>query len=236
MTAPSPPRRPFYFLRHGESQTNRAGLIAGWLNVPLTEAGHAQAQAAAQVLDAVPLATILASPLARALDTAHPIATRQTLPITTLDGLKERGWGDLEGKPLAQRQDPFSAAPGGESWETFRARVLDSLSVLGCFPDPVLIVGHSGTMRVLRAVLGRDPSGSRTANALPWRLAPPPPDADPAAPWSVTPLLAPEAFAILTADVLAGRTPSSTAKPPGSPPTPAPAPAPNGLSGGRAEG
>ena len=43
-------KRPFYYLRHGETESNAAFLIAGSLDVDLTPLGRKQAQAAAAAL------------------------------------------------------------------------------------------------------------------------------------------------------------------------------------------
>ena len=53
---------------------------------------------------------------------------------------------------------------GAESWETYRERVWGSLSGLG-LPANALIVGHAGTMRVLRYCLGVGDVVSRVPNA-----------------------------------------------------------------------
>ena len=73
------------------------------------------------------IARILASDLVRATTTAEPLhrATGATLELDPL--LQERNFGDIRGTPYARLDfDPFAAdyaPPGGESWETFYARV-----------------------------------------------------------------------------------------------------------------
>ena len=90
--------RPFYFVRHGETETNAAGLIAGSLDVVLTARGREQAFAAGEALSSEPITAIYVSPLKRARETAEPIAARFHLPLIILDDLAERRWGALEGR------------------------------------------------------------------------------------------------------------------------------------------
>ena len=47
-------RPPVYFIRHGETDWNRQGLIQGWTDTPLNDTGHRQARAVAQALLDVP--------------------------------------------------------------------------------------------------------------------------------------------------------------------------------------
>lgn len=147
---------PFLFLRHGETAANAADLIAGAMDLPLTPAGRAQARAAAQTLAALPAAerpaTIWCSPLARARETAAPVAARLGLPVRLHAGLAERNWGVWEGAPRATlRRDETPA--GGEGPLDFRARIRAALAGLDG-RTPVLIVAHSGVARELHALIG----------------------------------------------------------------------------------
>jgi probable phosphoglycerate mutase len=174
---------PFYFLRHGESEANIAGLIAGSTETPLTARGHAQAEAAAQVLARLDIRSIYCSPQQRAADTAAPIARQFGLPVTTLDGLRERHWGVLELKPLEEIRDRSQTAPQGESLAGFEDRTWQALESIDG-PSPVLVVAHSGTMRVLRVRLGIGDVHGWVPNASPIRFAPPDEAAGPSGqPW-----------------------------------------------------
>lgn len=145
----------FYVLRHGQTSSNAAGTIGGVTDLPLTEAGHAQAAAAAEVLRGVPLGSIWCSPLLRAQQTAAPVARMTGLPVTLLPGLQERNWGIWEGQPrsvLVRHATP----EGGEGPDTFRARIRHALAAI-TGPAPVLIVAHSGTAREIHAALSSAP-------------------------------------------------------------------------------
>ena len=56
-------------MRHGQTPWNLEHRIQGHTDIPLNERGHAQAQALAERLSALPLAAVYASPLQRAYDT-----------------------------------------------------------------------------------------------------------------------------------------------------------------------
>jgi probable phosphoglycerate mutase len=164
---------PFLFLRHGESEANRAGMIAGSLDVPLTDLGREQAAAAARIIEGHAPGAIHASPLGRAWETARPVADRLGLPVTAVPGLKERNWGVLEGRPLCERVDPWAAVEGSETWDVFSDRVWAALEALPPGAELPLLVAHAGVMRVLRARLGLSIEEERIANALPIRFDPP---------------------------------------------------------------
>lgn len=72
------------FIRHGEPD---------YQNDCLTEAGRAQAAAVAERLAGEDICEIYASPCGRAAETAAYTAARLNLPVTTLDFMREIGWG-----------------------------------------------------------------------------------------------------------------------------------------------
>lgn len=147
--------QPFLFLRHGQTASNMAGTIGGATDLPLTAEGHAQAEAAAEVLRHRPIASIWCSPLLRARQTAEPIARILGLVPVILPDLQERNWGIWEGQPrsvLIRDQTP----EGGESPEAFRARIRRAMAAIHG-PFPALIVAHSGTAREIHAALSTAP-------------------------------------------------------------------------------
>ncbi|HEV7391056.1 MAG TPA: histidine phosphatase family protein, partial [Burkholderiales bacterium] len=91
--------KPFYYLRHGQTETNAHRLVAGSLDVDLTALGREQALAAAKALTREPITQIYSSPLKRARHTAEPIAAALNVPLAIIAEIAERNWGDLEGKP-----------------------------------------------------------------------------------------------------------------------------------------
>jgi probable phosphoglycerate mutase len=166
-------RAPFYFLRHGETEANRLGLIAGQTDIPLNETGWRQARTAAGLLEGCGIGAIYSSPLRRARDTAQCVAERLGLEVVVLDGLAERNWGELEGRPRSSRPRGLTP-PGGESLEAFTHRTLAALAAIPAGGVP-LVVAHSGTFRVLCAQLGIPAPQAPVANSTPLRFVPPVP-------------------------------------------------------------
>jgi probable phosphoglycerate mutase len=172
MIAPDAPllAAPFCFLRHGETENNRLGLIAGMSDVALNATGRLQARAAAQRLAKSGIDAIWSSPLRRARDTAQCVAETLGLPIGVVAQLAERNWGELEGKPLELRVAGMTP-PGGESIEAFKDRTLAGLRQIRASRLP-LIVAHSGTFRVLTEWLRLPARSAPIDNCTPLLLRP----------------------------------------------------------------
>ena len=173
MTGPDVPLFgiPFYFMRHGETDSNRFRTIAGSLDVALNDTGTAQAQAAVDRVRPLGVTHIATSHLRRARDTAATVARALALPHIVLPELAERDWGELEGMPQAMRVRG-APPPGAETAEAFVARVRGGLAQVRADGVP-LIVAHSGTHRVLCRLLGLAESVDAIANCRPVHFSPP---------------------------------------------------------------
>ena len=151
-------------IRHGETAWNVDTRIQGHLDIPLNARGRWQAAQLAQALAGETVTAIYASDLARAWETAGHVGRQQQVDVTPEIGLRERGFGEFEGKTFleieaslpeqAQRwrlRDPLFAPPGGESLVALRERVLEAASRLAARHPGELIalVGHGGVMDVL---------------------------------------------------------------------------------------
>lgn len=162
--------RSFYFVRHGETDWNKAGRIQGSTDIPLNETGRAQAEAAIKVLSRLPIDRVISSDLQRAYETASIINAVLQKPMDIDPGLRERGYGAFEGLLLAEmdaRKDAMTAAglpreetgypcpPAGEPYAEFRQRTLDALHrhLEEHDGQNVLFVAHGGVYRVLRRCL-----------------------------------------------------------------------------------
>ena len=143
---------PFYFLRHGETNENREGIVQGQNDTELNTAGRKMAEDAAEALSNVPLASIYASPLKRAWMTASIVSVLTGVPVHANADLMERHWGKFQGRRKAHR--PSAANPEtAETVEDFRHRVAKAMeSISG--PSPVLVVAHSGVFRALCEIVG----------------------------------------------------------------------------------
>lgn len=168
--------RSFYFLRHGETDWNRRGIMQGFTDIPLNETGRAQARAAVDLFAGLPIDRIVASPLSRAHETAKIVNEKLQKPISLCEGLRERHFGAFEGKAateiealkaelglqgLPPEENGYPCPPGAESYETFKARIVESLNTaLQGHGENVLFVCHGGIYRVLRRSLMGDLANS----------------------------------------------------------------------------
>ena len=163
--------RTFYFLRHGETESNRLLTIAGSTDVELNDAGRAQALAAVELVRPLGVTHVISSAQRRARDTATIIAGGLALPHTVVPGLAERNWGELEGKPRALRVRGVTP-PGAESAEQHISRTRAALAGINARGTP-LIVAHSGTFRVLCHLLALNAPVDPIVNCRPARFLPP---------------------------------------------------------------
>lgn len=163
-------------MRHGETESNLRGVVAGWTDVALTDRGRDQVAEAAERLAGAGITGIYASHLTRARDTAKIVGARLGLDVTVMAELAERKWGDLEGKP-PQRDAYVHAPPGGESLDDFVSRLLEGLAraappVTEGRPGLPLIVSHSGAFRAIRDVMLGGDRTHAVSNRHPLILTP----------------------------------------------------------------
>ena len=99
-------------LRHGESEWNAKGLFTGWVDVPLSEKGQAEAKRGGELLAAAgALPDVLhTSLLRRAISTANlalDACDRHWIEVKRDWRLNERHYGALQGKNKKQTRDEF---------------------------------------------------------------------------------------------------------------------------------
>ncbi len=151
-------------VRHGQTAWNRAARIQGHTDIGLDEHGQWQARQLAQALSDEAIAACYASDLSRARETAQAVATLHQLPVRSLAGLRERCFGNFEGRTWSQletahpdetqawrKRVPDFAPPGGESLLQLRERVVNTVSELAArHPgEQVLMVAHGGVLDIL---------------------------------------------------------------------------------------
>ena len=143
---------PFVYLRHGETDWNRERRCQGHTDIPLNEAGIAQAETARDLLSGsgLGIVTIVCSPLSRARRTAEIVNQALGLPMVILEILKESGFGAREGEISGDWHPAWQAGDtpvGAEPYVDFVARALSAINAALEHPGPVLIVGHGGVYR-----------------------------------------------------------------------------------------
>jgi broad specificity phosphatase PhoE len=174
-----------YFVRHGQTEWNKAGKVQGRLDSPLTETGRAHAVSSARILTRAVAErggelTFYASPQGRALETATIIQQHCGLPAPIIDHrLREMSFGSWEGlcrHEIEARWPTLNwetrACPDGETYDEARERMTHWLSELQ--PGVIVAVSHGMTSRVLRGVvlgLSRDEAYTLPVpQGIVWRL------------------------------------------------------------------
>jgi 2,3-bisphosphoglycerate-dependent phosphoglycerate mutase len=86
-------------IRHGQSLWNLENRFTGWVDVPLTEQGIAEARNAAREIAGYAFQVAYTSALSRAQDTLKAILETNgwTIPVIRDQALNERHYGDLQG-------------------------------------------------------------------------------------------------------------------------------------------
>ena len=149
-----------FLIRHGETEWNRNGRWQGHADIPLSEAGRAQAQAIAQRFrqEGARFDHLYASDLSRALETAQIIAQELEQPVHPFPALREVDVGSWSGLTRDQIIDRVPGAfttvfhsSDGESQEIFTRRVGEGLLNLAeRHPgERLMIVTHGGTIRAM---------------------------------------------------------------------------------------
>jgi broad specificity phosphatase PhoE len=178
------PQRPFYFLRHGETDWNREGRYQGQSDIQLNATGIAQAQAAADRLAEVSIDRIVSSPLIRALATAAIVAERLQKPIHLDRGLVERSFGSFNGLVIREvkaqhglRPDQSSRAilpADADPWHEIFERIPPVIAKwMTAHPDDTLLfVGHGGVFDALHEYMLGPRSGRESSHAVPYLANP----------------------------------------------------------------
>jgi phosphoserine phosphatase len=158
-----------YLARHGETDWNRDGRYQGQLESQLTALGVEQAAALARALACSGATRVVASPLARCVQTAFPVAAALGVAVETDPSLLEIAHGNWEGRLRSdiERDDaPRMAAwqqapdtvrfPGGESLDDVAARWAGFAATLDGKTDTV-VVTHDVLVRLAILVAQRRP-------------------------------------------------------------------------------
>jgi 2,3-bisphosphoglycerate-dependent phosphoglycerate mutase len=150
-------------IRHGETAWNVGNRIQGQLDVPLNDIGRWQARRLGAALADEDIAVVYTSDLARAHETAQAVAgSGRRLVVDT--GLRERHFGDLQGKTWAEieehwpaeserwrKRDPSFGPSGGETLAVFYERAVAAATRLAsAHPgQTIALVAHGGVMDCL---------------------------------------------------------------------------------------
>lgn len=150
------PRLRIFMVRHGETRLNKEKRMRGWLDVPLTAQGLAEAAQAGHALASTPLDALIVSDLTRTQQTAEAISTAQAKApkLILTQNLRTIDIGQWTGKPCAEfdpklselqktwQTDPGKEPPGGESWTSFQHRMLAAAASVLAMRGNVCLVTH----------------------------------------------------------------------------------------------
>ena len=168
------PSIPFWFLRHGETDYNAAGLSQGALDISLNATGREQAANAGPLLAGQGITGIISSPMLRTRETTDIVNDFLRLPVEYEPDLREVIFGGMEGKPLLpwfpEWLEGTYTPPNAESFAQVLTRVERAME-RALRPGPLLIVAHGGVFRALRDLMGL-PKQGLTPNAMPLYCTP----------------------------------------------------------------
>jgi 2,3-bisphosphoglycerate-dependent phosphoglycerate mutase len=154
-------------IRHGESQWNKENRFTGWVDVPLTDTGRAEAHRAGEKIRHLHFDQAYTSVLQRAMETLEIVLTvigQEGIPVAYDQALNERHYGDLQGLNKAETAEKFGkeqvhvwrrsydvAPPRGESLKDTAARTLPYYEA-HIVPDlragkNVLVSAHGNSLR-----------------------------------------------------------------------------------------
>ena len=154
-------------VRHGETDWNRERRFQGHADQPLNETGREQARSLAAELAGEEIDIVYTSDLARARETAAIIAAHLgDLDVVALRELREMDVGEWQGLswPEIEEHYPEGARKwhehghgweSGETYDELGERIIAALSRIAADhpAERVLIVGHGGSLRAVRAYI-----------------------------------------------------------------------------------
>lgn len=158
-------------VRHGQTEWNRVERFRGRADVPLNEAGLAQAEATGKrVASEWQPVAVYTSPLSRSVKTAESIAKHYDLEVQIHPGLADIDYGEWQGlspEEAGQRwpeeidawynQPHLARIPGGETLSDLRARLMQTVNELAArhTGETIVLVGHTVINRIiLLGILG----------------------------------------------------------------------------------
>lgn len=151
------------FVRHGLTATTGVTLPGRAPRLHLAAEGRRQAEAVARRLQRLPrIAAVYASPLARARETAAPIAAARRLPVRVDPDLSDLDVGEWTGRslgrlrrrrewPMIQRHPSGFRFPGGESFAEMQARMVSAVAGF-CERHPgqtIVVVSHGDPIKAV---------------------------------------------------------------------------------------
>jgi broad specificity phosphatase PhoE len=154
-------------VRHGETEWSRTGRHTGRTDVPLTEHGRRQAEAAGDAFREREFALVLTSPLGRALETCRLAGFGDR--AQPRDELMEWDYGAYEGRTTADIREErpgwtlwHDGVVDGETVDQVGERADRVIAELRSLDGDALLFAHGHVLRVFAARwLGLEPDAGR---------------------------------------------------------------------------
>ena len=161
------------FVRHAETDWNKANRFQGIIDIDISEHGQHQANLLSEYLyKQIPdINKIYTSPLKRTKHTAMLVAKKFNLNITALDSLIEYSVGVFAGKNIDEittndqyqdtyedfmKENNWNLVPAAEKFDSRYQRAIKALQTIFNDSDKdscILVVSHGGFMQTLISVL-----------------------------------------------------------------------------------
>ena len=167
--------RNVYVVVHPESTHHQDDIVGGWHDSELTPAGTADASAIAEALaDRIPRAAVVevySSDLRRAHAVATKIGAAFEVPVVSDPGLREKSYGEAEGRPQSWLDERFIPPPatgdrmghhegvaGAETKREFATRIYAAVDrALASDAEHIVIVTHGFALTFVVAAWSRLP-------------------------------------------------------------------------------
>jgi glucosyl-3-phosphoglycerate phosphatase len=150
-----------FLVRHGQTDWNAERRLQGHADRPLSALGRKQAVALGRYLQDTQFNSVFCSDLARTRETAalagytaaHPHRSWREFDVGNWSGCLIDDLIASEGHAYFRWRSGEYTPPGGESWSAFETRLRTSLADLSSIPGHVLLVTHSGVIRVIMKII-----------------------------------------------------------------------------------
>lgn len=153
-----------YFIRHGESESNKVKRLTGNHDSPLTAEGVVQTR---KVSSKIPLnfSIIYSCDSLRCIQTTEILKSKLNISVTYDSRLRQRDFGSLGGKTweeignvlreIDKKQEYDYRPHGGEHVDEVKQRILSCLKdIKNNYPnEKVLVVTSGGVIRLLHKVI-----------------------------------------------------------------------------------
>ncbi len=143
----------FILIRHGSHDRLGSVLCGRMAGVTLSAQGRAEADTLADRLSGQRLTAVLSSPLERAVETATPIAERQSLPLTIEPTLNELDLGAWSGKR-------FEELHGDPAWDLWNRARSHGRPTPGDTPGESMAEAQTRTAALLDRLRRANPGGT----------------------------------------------------------------------------